>query len=278
MRPVELVLRERSQPHAGCELSPGGGPGSAVLAGVCRCRPRGSTAASGRASESSWSPQRWRGWSVWLLLGPEAALPAQEAGWLPFPAFQASGLRSAASLGCAQEAGMTCQALLPEERGGAQARSCSQAGESLVPLRPESPSLPAPGLLCTPGRVSPAFARSKGEGWVCAEPDRSPFQMQEYLAHPIPGFSHLFQLGPQNTPVRLAKTVLLFLFIVEKIEAWEGHHRLTFLLVGAVPVLLSVAVPVRVLEGVRHRQSPSGSCPSSWTLDAGAMGLAPRQL
>ena len=84
-RPVELVLRVRSQPHAGCELSPGGGPGSAVLPGVCRCRPRGSTAASGRASESSWSPQRWRSWSVWLLFGPEAALPAQEAGWLPFP-------------------------------------------------------------------------------------------------------------------------------------------------------------------------------------------------
>ena len=196
----------------------------------------------------------------------------------PFPAFQASGLRSAASLGCAQEAGMTCKALLPEEQGGAQARSSSQVGGSLVPLRPESPSLPAPGLLCTPGRVSPAFAWSKGEGWVCAEPDRGPFQMQEYVAHPIHGFSHLLQLGPQNTPVRLAKTILLSLFIVEKIEAWKGLHRLTFLLVGTVPVLLSVAVPVRVLEGVQHGQSPSGSCPSSWMLDAGATGLAERQL
>lgn len=35
--------------------------------------------------------------------------------------------------------------------------------------------------------------------------------MQEYLAHPILGFSHLLQGGPQNTLVKLVKTGLLFL-------------------------------------------------------------------
>ena len=78
----------------------------------------GETAASGRASESSWSPQRWRSWSLWLLLGPEAALPAQEAGWLPFPCLPGQWPPKCSQSGLCSRTWpdlVTRKALLPEE-------------------------------------------------------------------------------------------------------------------------------------------------------------------
>ena len=145
----------------------------------------------------------------------------------PSPAFQASGLRSAASLGCAQEPGLTRLPARPfSQRSEGPERGSSHVGESLVPLRPESPSLSCPGLPCTPGRVSPAFPWSKGEGWVCAKQDRGPVQMQEYLAHPIHGFSHIFQLGHKQPSEVGENSITIPILLLRKLRPGNGSGHL----------------------------------------------------
>lgn len=97
-----------------------------------------------------------------------------------------------------------------------------------------------------------------------------------FLAFPI------FSRGPTEYPGEVGENrITLPILLLRRLRPGKRGVEIAvrpFSWLVLLPVFLSVAVLVRVLEGGRLEKATPGSCPSSWTLDTGATGLAPRQL